>query len=204
MEEVEQGFTRLQKCENVWKYEVIHKDKQLKNITVLFRGTPDHILSRLIYGVLLVNDKVISTLTNVDEDDPRVMAFDIEVPNPKGLDLQVVLSFKPHDYDEKMIRILADVCDAEDRPVKTAYGSIDKCEVKGDLWDQNWAPKKFDLDDEIEIFTETAAKRIKLDFETRQVEMVLGIHRATLANRLDELVAWKAHRKAIDDRLAEL
>ena len=194
----------MEKCGNIWKYYVDHKDKQLKNITVLFRGTPDHILSRLIYGVLLVNDKVISTLTNVDEDDPRVMAFDLVIPNSTGLDIKILLCFKPHDYDEKMIRILADVCEAEDKPVKTDYGSIEKSEVKGDAWDKNWVPRKFDLDEEVEVFTETAAKRIKLDFETRQVEMVLGISRPSLSNRLDELVAWKAHRKAIDDRLAQL
>jgi hypothetical protein len=203
MEEVEEGFSDLYYRQNneIWRYALHTNDKQVKNITVLFRGSPDEILSHFKYGALLVNGRVIDLLKNVDDDDPRVQGFDVKLPFTKGLDINIVLTFTYHEYAESKIRILADVGPPEDGNV-SAYGTITDGVVEGDLWDSSWAPKKVHFQDDIdEVVSKIDMSQLKREFEQRQAEIILGVEPTTLASRLNEFVAWKAQRKAIDDRL---
>lgn len=204
MKEVESGFTdlyfRVKTPKVIWRYAVHHNDRQLRNITVLFRGPPEDILSCNEYGALLVNGKIIDTLTSVDEDDSRVKAFQVVLPTTKDLDVNIVLVFQPHDFSENQIRILADVGDPEDKNINTEFGSIINGTVSGPEWTLDWTPKKFNLDQDIQTFVNLR----KIDFETRQAELMLGIKRSTLGEKLDELVAWKTQRLLIDDRLQQL
>ena len=204
MQEVESGFTdlyfRIKEPKVIWRYAVHHNDRQLRNITVLFRGSPEDILSSNEYGALLVNGKVIDILTCVDEDDPRVKAFQVVLPDTKGLDVNIVLAFQPHEFPEYQVRILADVGDPEEANINTEFGSIINKKVSGPDWTPEWTPKKFNLDQDIQTFVNMR----RLDFETRQAELMLGIKRSNLGEKLDELVAWKTQRLLIDDRLDQL
>jgi hypothetical protein len=173
MEEVEEGFSELYYREgnNIWRYALHTKDKQVKNLTVLFRGGPDEILSHVKYGALLVNEKVIDVLKHVDEDDPRVQGFDIVLPSTKDLDVNLVLSFTHHEYAETKVRILADVGEPEEGNVATAVGAIIEGRVHGDLWTNTWSPKKVDFQEEINtIVSRVDMRQMKLDFEERQVK----------------------------------
>jgi hypothetical protein len=204
MKEVESGFTdlyfRIKAPKVIWRYAVHHNDRQLRNITVLFRGPPEDILSSNEYGALLVNGKVIDVLTGVDEDDPRVKAFQVVLPTTKDLDINIVLAFQPHDFPENQVRILADVGDPEESNISTEFGSIVHGKVTGPEWTPEWTPKKFNLDQDIQTFVNLR----RIDFETRQAELMLGIKRSTLGEKLDELVAWKTQRQLIDDRMQQL
>lgn len=216
--EIEQGFTEVEKQGRIWTYKLQTKSLDaIFNITVLFRGDDDEILSHLQYGLLLANGICIDTLREAEYgNDKRVQEFknfsrDNPLPSSFKCEFSIVLVFRDdHEYGLDKIRIIADsILKQEALPSSIVYnyfshlGSIEICngemKVFGTQWTHDFAGAI--LDEEVEIL-------IKSDDDespkSRDVEMAEeSVTTRSLNDYLNYIVEWRAQRALLRKSLSK-
>jgi len=206
--EVEQGLTRLEKEGRVWKYELLLSDvSAIHNLTVLFRGDEEEILSCLEYGALLINGICVDTLQQASySKDPRVKEFShftgINFLPAFEFQAHVYLIFRHnHLYAEDRIRVVADVIPGREMIPETFEYSTKLCRlyydgafhVDGLEWSIDFAGAL--IDDEVD-----AQITLGSVCESESDEEVLTAH--TLNDRLNDIVAWRAQRMLLRNALS--
>jgi hypothetical protein len=218
-------FTLEKTSDTLWTY-LLNTEKYygLFNITMLFRGNDEDILSEILYVIMTVNGYCVDTLKSTNEDIrvKEFLSFDENniFPSYANSTTKIIVAFKkPHEFQEDKIRIISDAILYTDDLHKHNYYEfqtrIASLEIvnneivvkQGELWTldliKDILDNETDLVIEKNLITECTDSDIdSIDYEMKYNDLISD--EISFYMHLDSVIRWRSQQKLIREKLTQL